>query len=372
MVWDDDVVAVGEEYLARYEENSLNKSRDPRRLWLRKKVNERKELERVAKEVMAMRSATTHAPETIAESAADYVKTRRSFENDQRLTVTPIPESLTNAEGKLRGAFGNLARRGIYVCHPLKPYVYFPYATFHRDLILDKFYELITLLTGLRATNASIEKLRGRAVTSTLGLSVNPGVQSLTASAGAQYQAISESKVQMTLSAHDLTDPYRPPGLVWIATEPFWEPMAVHRLQGFEDTYTVHITHRESSSVSGNIKLPVSGVHLGATGSYEKFDLTIWSVQVSFDKSQIQAPSIRKVVEREAATWFGDAARQKAHKKLLDGVRNWWNSRPSPPDVPSESAVAALESPTSAVNTPVPEQPKDQNPVKPPSEQGAG
>lgn len=165
----------------------------------------------------------------------------------------------------------------IYVGHPAHPRRYLPITSFQRDIMREKFYELVRLLVYLGARDVRVEN----ASVSEVGVDVGTGADNTTTSQdpkgkkrsarvgiglGAGYEHRHDAEMQWIAHYEYRYPPVVPEGMLWFAAERDWQELARGRIEyratgGFR--LVVKVGDELKVGIDIKAKLTAAGFRLG-------------------------------------------------------------------------------------------------------------
>jgi len=162
---------------------------------------------------------------------------------------------------KFKNGFAN--KYAIYICHPYKVNVYYPYDSYQTDLLEDQIDELILLLQCLGAK--SISTANSHAVEKN-----NIEAETLCGKIGGEYKGVGAnitgdkknsrdenelvSTIQEKIASSSFNPdipPYVPDGLAWYPHMDTWERLYLMRKSGLKE-YSVTVSTRQTHLISTN------------------------------------------------------------------------------------------------------------------------
>jgi hypothetical protein len=171
----------------------------------------------------------------------------------------------------------------VYIGHPYVPGLYYPAASFHRDLYGHKVDELARLLVALGATSFQIELGRGGSMGKNIGAAINVEAVAI----GAVVKRAIASKESLVFRARALgsQSPKLPHDLVWYPErQPEWKRFVEPRLRREIDEFSLEVSASEDYGITGQLSASVAKLGLTTGGTYEKQDELFSRVEATFPK----------------------------------------------------------------------------------------
>ena len=199
---------------------------------------------------------------------------------------------ISTAEAKaLRWPRGDPTKYELYIGSPADPRTYYPAASFHEDVLFERYGELRELLTRLGAHRIEARVTRGR----TFDGSVSAGGP-LPNAAGAlkgevnvqQSETSSRQDLRVMEPSEPLPEDRLTAGLHWYGREADWQRLAEHSRAGKTKREKIYFRHNSDYGLNANFEaaikhLPVS-VNIG--GNYSRHVETVWEIDVLFGEAQ--------------------------------------------------------------------------------------
>ena len=202
---------------------------------------------------------------------------RRSIPSLDKCTINV----LTRAEAsRFKFPRGDPSIGIMYAGHPFDT-IYFPIASYHRDIFEHKFVEAQRFLVGLGATEINVRYISGWSSVShrEVGLSV-PGTGGVT---GNLRTARSDSQsLNYRASYHRSDKPRVVDGLLWYYHEPLWKEIANQRLHGRLSKFSMEVSSVDDFGVTRAVSSAVVAANVDIGGSFHAHVNTQWILEGTF------------------------------------------------------------------------------------------
>jgi hypothetical protein len=207
----------------------------------------------------------------------------------RRTKVAALVISTDEAQ-QLRWPHGGPTKYELYIGSPADPRTYYPTASFHEDVLFERYGELRELLSRLGATRIATSVSRGRRIDGSIQAGLDapnlPADVGLSGGIASAQHASREDLREMdsgSLPARDQLDA----GLHWYARERDWQRLADLCYAGRAKRERIFFRQNTDYGLNANFeaaikKLPVS-VEIG--GRYAKHVETVWEVEAEFSSS---------------------------------------------------------------------------------------
>lgn len=191
----------------------------------------------------------------------------------------------------LRWPRGDPTKHELYIGSPADPRTYYPAASFHEDVLFERYSELRELLTRLGASRIDARVTRGRSFDGSIAgdgplpnaAGTVKGEAKLERSETSSREDLREMEPSEPLSEDRLSA-----GLHWYAREADWQRLAEHCRAGKAKHEKIYFRHNSDYGLNANFEaaikhLPVS-VNIG--GRYSRYVETVWEIDVLFGEAR--------------------------------------------------------------------------------------
>jgi hypothetical protein len=221
------------------------------------------------------------------ELAPSLLKAYRAW---RKTRVAALVISTTEASA-LRWPQGDPTKYELYIGSPADPRTYYPAASFHEDVLFERYGELRELLTRLGARRIQARVTRGRKFDGSVsaGGPVPSAAGTLKADVNVQQ---SETSSREDLREMEPSEPLPhdrlSAGLHWYGREADWQRLAEHSRAGRTKREKIYFRHNSDYGLNAKFEaaikhLPVS-VNIG--GKYSRYVETVWEIDVLFGEAQ--------------------------------------------------------------------------------------
>lgn len=180
---------------------------------------------------------------------------------------------------------GHPNRHTLYVGHPLKPTVYYPFAQFHVLLFQEKLTEAIRLLIALGAAEIHAEHEVGYS-TEVSGRFAAPVMSGVTADLEARSAKSGHDRTQFKMRLRPAggrwPDPSVPTDLPWLREESNWRTIADARTTGGLEDFELGVDSRDDYGVTADAEAALKKLKLKAGGVFHRHLETRWLLRGRF------------------------------------------------------------------------------------------
>jgi len=166
----------------------------------------------------------------------------------------------------------------LYIQHPLRPDVYYPAASFHRNVFEHKFSEAINLLTHLGVTEIKVEHICGWSKEFSGSFSFPSGAGKTEFTSGSNSSLLFEATY-----AGDI-NPVLPNNLVWYEHEPSWQSIANGRISSGLEEFSLAINYTDDFGINAELSVEAQKIKLGLGGKFQDHKETTWRISGKFPK----------------------------------------------------------------------------------------
>jgi len=178
---------------------------------------------------------------------------------------------------------GHPQEKVLYVGHPTKPEIYYPFSEFHRMTFEHKFSEALEMLMSLGATEIEVYRVKGwsNEFSAKLNVSIKdwePGIE-------VSKDKKAAGKLLFKASFKGKKKPTLPKNLVWYPHEQTWQKIAEGRMKYGMKNFALIIQYEDNFGVNTGLKVKVikSGLDIG--GKFEDHKKTAWRIVGKFGKA---------------------------------------------------------------------------------------
>lgn len=187
--------------------------------------------------------------------------------------------SLTEANA-LKMPAGKPVVGTVYAPHPCVDGVYYPVASFHHQVFLDKVANANRLLRCLGATDTKIDSVHGWDKNFDANLTGQVGVVDVGGEAGRSTTSSSNAEFEATYGGD--REPFVPEDLRWFAQEPLWQEIAEGRLQHGMRNFSLTVTYNEDHKINAGLKVKLEKAGLDIGGAFQNHVATTWRMSGTF------------------------------------------------------------------------------------------
>lgn len=210
----------------------------------------------------------------------------RVFKDWRETQIGALTISASEA-AQLRWPKGDPARGTLYVGSPADPPTYYPAASFHDDVLTERYDNLVQLLSRLGARRLTTRVVQGRGLDGDLTAEVpTPSGANVGAAAGRgrSIRSAKENSSEM--------EPMEPVprdqlaiGLPWYPRERTWQRLAELRYKGQAKREHILLKQDSDHGLNARFEAAISGgsplkSHIG--GTYKRYEETTWEIDVEF------------------------------------------------------------------------------------------
>jgi hypothetical protein len=204
----------------------------------------------------------------------------------RQTNVSALVISTREAE-RLRWPQGDPTKYELYIGSPADPQTYYPAATFHENVLFERYGELRELLTRLGARRIHTIVRRGRGLDGSISVEgPSPGgAGTLAAEAGMSSATASSREDIRELAPLAEVDISRvSTGLHWYSREADWQRLTDLCAKGRLRRERVYLRQTSDFGVNANFEAAVKSlpVSIGLGGKYKKYEETAWEVDATF------------------------------------------------------------------------------------------
>ncbi|MEK3686767.1 hypothetical protein [Paenibacillus sp. FSL R10-2736] len=199
---------------------------------------------------------------------------------EKGVNTVPVSQTLSN---NLKFPIGHPRFKVLYVAHPAKSDVYYPFAQFHRFTFEHKFSEAITLLMSLGASYIEVEHVTGwsKEFSTRLGISIPAAMTNLESEVSSNTKK--DSQLLFTANLDPKLEAALPENLVWYHHEPTWQQIADGRLKyGLKD-FSLSVRYEDDLGVNTSLKQAATNAGLDISGRFEDHESTVWRIAGRFE-----------------------------------------------------------------------------------------
>lgn len=209
----------------------------------------------------------------------------RVFKEWRDTQIGALTISASEAE-QLRWPKGDPARSTLYVGSPADPRTYYPAATFHDDVLTERYDDLVQLLSRLGARRLTTRVVRGRGLDGDMTAVVpTPQGSNVSVSAGqnrnirSAHENYSEMEPTEPVPRDELAV-----GLPWYPRERTWHRLADLRYEGRAKREHILLKQDSDHGLNARFEKAVTGSSLAAHigGKYKRYEETTWEIDVEF------------------------------------------------------------------------------------------
>lgn len=203
-----------------------------------------------------------------------------------RARVSALVISTAEATG-LRWPKGDPTKYELYIGSPADPRTYYPAASFHEDVLFERYGELRELLSRLGASRIEAKVTRGRGMDGSVNAQVPlpDAVGSLKASAAVHKASASAREDLRELAPSEpLPAAEIAAGLHWYDREVDWQRLAVLCSLGRAKRERLFLRQGSDYGLNANFEAAVKSLPISVSlgGQYSRYVETVWEVEALF------------------------------------------------------------------------------------------